>query len=374
MARHAPRSKPATETKSNALLEALKFVSVVAKEIGPPYQTNVKLQGNWAIMADGVVAAGHKIAEDIYACPHTLRFVDALSRSGEAMNLTQLEGKLSVKSGKFRALVPCLDPALLPGATPDAPVAAIDDRLRAGLEAVGHLASEGGQKVWAASVLLKSGSLIATDGHLILEYWHGIDLPPGLALPKSAINALVKNAKGLTQFGFTPGNSATFYFVDGSWIKTQLYSEPWPDVSHILNYETKPWPMPDGFYTALAAVAPFSEDGFVRFDDGVLRSHESLEAGASYDVAGLPKGPVFNAKQLKSIQPFAKTIDFFGGPERLSAYFYGDSVRGALTGVRRYEPRPEAKPPAFGTIEQRAAKAGLTVEEYRRSYDDEIPF
>lgn len=336
MARRPVRSKPKgepAEQPTSAFVDALKFVAVASKEVGAPNETHVTLSNQWAVSFNGVLAAGHRIVEDIYAAPHNLRLIDALSKCGENLAITQLDnGRLSLKSSKFRALVPCIDPLLLQSATPDPPVAAIDDRLKAALEAVGVLASEGAQHVVTASVLLKSGSVIATDRHIMFEAWHGIDLPPGLVLPKSAIGALTKKAKKLARLGFS-ASSVTFYFEDGSWIRSQLYSEPWPDVSRVLDIKCNPWPVPPEFFTALNAVASFSEDENVRFDAGVMRSHDTDAAGASYEVAGLPKGPMFNAKRLKLIEPYAKTIDFFaaGG----TAMFFGDNMRGALVGTRR---------------------------------------
>jgi hypothetical protein len=49
-------------------------------------------------------------------------------------------------------------------------------------------------------------------------------------------------------------------------------------------------------------------------------------------VIGLPNGPVFKAKQLRIIEPYVKTIDFIGANG--IAYFFGDNVRGAVTGIK----------------------------------------
>ena len=65
---------------------------------------------------------------------------------------------------------------------------------------------------------------------MLMEAWHGLDLPPNVPLPKQFVAALVKQKKNLTGFGFSR-SSATFYFEDGCWLRTQLYSDEWPDVS-----------------------------------------------------------------------------------------------------------------------------------------------
>lgn len=333
MAPRGKRAKAADKTSaSSELVKALKFVALAQKEVGQAYQTHVMLAHNQAVAFDGTIAAGHRIEEDIFACPHTLRLIDALAKCGETLSVTQLDNdKLSIKSDKFKAFVPCVGKDMLATVAPDPPCAVIDDRIKKGLEVVSVLASDNAQHVVTASILLRAGSMVATDRHTMLEYWHGIDLPPGIALPKAGATAVLKANKPLAQFGFS-SNSVTFYFEDGSWIRSQLYSEPWPNVDNVLNVTSNPWPLPETFYKGLDAVASFSEDGNVHFKPNLLRSHNSEHTGASYEVIGLPSGPVFKAKQLKIIQPYVKTIDFIGKDGK--AFFFGDNVRGAIVGGR----------------------------------------
>lgn len=327
------RAKAADKASaSSELVKALKFVALAQRETGQAYQTHVMLAHNQAVAFDGTIAAGHRIEDDLQACPHTVRLIDALAKCGESLSITQLDNdKLSIKSDKFKAFVPCVAVNMLATVAPDPPCAKIDDRIRTGFEVVGVLASDNAQHVLTSSILLQSGSMIATDRQVMLEYWHGIDLPPGIVIPKAGAVAVVKAGKPLASLGFS-GNSVTFYFEDGSWIRSQLYSEPWPDISKILNVRCNPWPMPESFYKAVDAVASFSETGNVFFGTNILRSHATDGIGASYEVTGLPNGPCYKAKHLKIIEPYVKTIDFIGVSG--IAYFYGDNVRGAITGIR----------------------------------------
>lgn len=125
----APRSKP-VETKSS-LLQALEFCAVVAEKLGTPYETHIGLRANWAIAFNGIVAAGAPISEDIVCHPHTLLLVEALSKCSEGFSLTQLDNsRLAVKSGKFKAIVPCLDPNLMQNVAPDPMIVGIDNRFK----------------------------------------------------------------------------------------------------------------------------------------------------------------------------------------------------------------------------------------------------
>lgn len=334
-----PKKRNGEAQPVNAMLDALKFVSYATKEIGAPFETHVILGNQWAIATNGVVSIGHQIIEEIQACPHTFRLIDALASCAEAYSITQLDaGRLAVRSGKFRAVVPCIEPALAQLPFPDPPVAAIDDRLRAALETVGVLAAEGAQHVLTASVLLRAGSALATNRHVIFEAWHGIDLPPGLVVPKAAIVALSKVAKPLARFGYSQ-TSATFYFDDGSWLKTQLYNEQWPaSVDRILNGQVNAWPVPVDFWKAVDAIEPFSDEGKIFFNGKELRTHPDEGTGASYEVSGIPTGVCFNEAYLKLIKPLAKQIDFCVKRDvdknGYMLVFFGDNVRGCIAGMR----------------------------------------
>ncbi len=330
-----PKKRTSEEpAKASGLLDALKFCGLVTHDIGPINETHILLGANWACAYNGTIACGHPITEDIYACPHSKLIIEALSKCGEHISFTQLDAsKLSIKSGKFKAIVPCIDPHLLIVAAPDPPIADIDDRFKEGLSIVGILPNENAQFVYLASILMNGYSLVSTNGKVVIEYWHGIDLPPDISLPRSLIEPLTSTSKKLVKFGFSQ-SSVTFYFEDGSWIRSQLYAEKWPDMTLILDRPSNAWPVSGDFWRGLEAIAGFTDSGFVYFDAGVLRSHDNAAQGASYEVAGLPKGLAFPAKQLAMIRPYAERIDFLA---KDGLRFFGQNVRGAVAGVRRNE-------------------------------------
>lgn len=318
-----------TKTEAPNLVKALNFVAVAQKDKGAPYQTHVILRNNTAIATDGILSAGHMIDEDLNACPHTMTLLAALGKCKTVLAVTQLNsGKISIKSGAFKALVPCSPDGVIPNIVPDAWCGVLDDRIRHGLELVGPFIVENSQRVIMASALLKANTIIATNGHILLEYWHGIDLPPGLIIPKLFITALSKIDKKLTGFGFSQA-SFTVYFEDNSWLKTQLYVEKWPDTSAIMERPHNPTALPVGFFDGLGTVQDFIEDGRVRIRPGKLQSHDSPEVGAQYDLEGLTSSVTLNAKHLKLLEGIATAFDFVG--HKQISYFYGDSVRGAIT-------------------------------------------
>ena len=329
MARPKKRTTETPPVKSNSFIDALKFISAVTKETGQPNETHVHLQNGWVTAFNGVLAAGQKIQEDLFCAPNNQLMIEALSKCGEHLSITQLDNnRLSIKSEKFKAIVPCVDPIILQVPIPDAPLGEVTDKLKTAIEAVGVLADDKAAQVYRASVLMRSGSVVATTGTILFEFWHGIDLPT-IAIPKSFVQSLSKLSKRLTKFGFSQ-SSITFYFEDESWLRTQLYADQWPNIEEILSHKSNPWTLPQDFYKGLDAVAPFSIDETVYFKKDLMCSHSTEKEGATYEVTGLPGGLVYSIKQLYLIKQYVKTIDFF--VEGKFTYFFGDAIRGVIAG------------------------------------------
>lgn len=322
--------KRPTKTESQ-LLQSLRTLSSILKDDGSILERHVLLKDHWCIAQNGILALGSPILEDLTAAPNGLLLREALAKCGDAFSLTQLSHTLSLKGGKFKASVPCMPPEDLHPAFPDPAIAQLDDRLKVSLSAVSPLALDENSVV-TASVLIDGGTVTATDRKVIIQHWHGIDLPPMLALPKALIKPLIGNSKKLTGFGFSK-SSCTFHYEDNSWFKSQYFAEQWPDINSILNKLTNAHNLPEDFYTAIDALEPFSENGFVYCDSNVMRSHEEDGKGASYEVYGLPKGPVLNIKQMKMIKPLIQKVDFLvPHHNHYMMIGYGEKCRIAVAG------------------------------------------
>jgi hypothetical protein len=323
--------RPKAQTNNSELLATVKQLCTILKSEGHVWDTHILLQDHWAIAHNQVIGIGEKIKEDFFACPNAILLKEALAKCGQNLSITQLEQKLSIKSDKFRALVPCVPSENITRIKPDASVASLDDRLKLSLEAASILHYDE-NNLLTASVLVHNGCVSTTDRKVILQHFHGIDLPPNLVLPKAIIDPVLKNPKKLVGFGYS-NNSCTFHYEDESWLKSQFYIEQWPDIDRILDKKINAWPLPENFYTAVKALEPFSDDGFVYFDSGMMRSHPDEGLGASYEIYGLPKGPAFSIKQLKMIEPYIKTVDFLvpHGNHHMMM-FYGEGCRGGIAG------------------------------------------
>lgn len=327
------RKPKATKNGAASLIEALRFIALAQQKEGTPAQTHCAIGNGCVVAFNGVFAAGHLIEDDLSACPHTMRLLDALNKCGETVSITQLDsGRLSVKSDKFRALIPCIPFDQLIDVGPDEPCAEIDDRIKAGFEMVAPVLSDTPQRAMLGAALLQAGSIVGTNGHMLLEYWHGIDLPPGLLIPKAACIAVSKAAKKLTKFGFTD-NSATFFFEDDSFIKTQLFADSYPDYDCIFPEAPNPWPAPVGLFDAIRKVQSLADDKIVHFNGTSVSVMDAQrkEAG-SFDVDGLPDRMAFNMDYLFIAEESFKQVEF--DTKGCRVLFFGDNVRGAIMGIK----------------------------------------
>lgn len=291
------------------------------------------IKDGWITAFNGTLGIGHKIDNDLHVCPQIKLTIEAIAKCGQNIAITQLDNnRLSIKSDKFRAIIPCIATNLLAPTIPDPPIADIDNRLKEAFEICGLLHIESGQTIYALSVLMNGQSLVSSlSGSMIVEYWHGLNLPIGLAIPKAFIGPLLKVNKKVNRFGFSQF-SITIYFEDDSWIKSQLYSNEWPSVAHILDKKSDAQKFPLKFFDGLEAIAPFSE-GLVYFHKNLLCSHADANIGASFEIEELMEGPVVSIRQLMILKSFVNFIDFKADDGKM-IMFFGKNARGAIAAFK----------------------------------------
>jgi hypothetical protein len=359
------RGRPTKPTQAQQLLEALDFIKDGSGDV-LDWHKYVRLSGNMAISFNGQMAAGHPIAEEVALCPQLGKLTDALKRCGKSLVISETpNGALSIKGDKLRALVPALkDSAELPTVVPDPPIAVIGDIIKEAFKVCGSLSSEAGERMVEATLLLEANTCtsIGKGVQTMLQFWHGIDLPPHMVIPKAFAAAVAKQSKPLTGFGFSwrgsEVGSVTFWFDGGSWIKTQTYQDKWPDISRIIDVQSYPVEVLSGLFDAVEAVTHFNDDGHIVFAEGKVMSHESDGIGAQYEVAGLQGGKKFNGKFMKMVAGHVKSIDLTTYPDK--AFFFGgeptNPIRGVIMGLHTHvthveQPQPE--PP--GAYDQTAS-------------------
>lgn len=326
-----PKPLPTATDERLKLIEALKFAAIATKDDDKNYTHQfVAIQDHWLLADNGIFTLGINVDIALELCPQAEQFRAALQQCGQQFQLTQLDkNSVSIRSGNFRALVPALDNGALSILPPDAPCALINNHLADAFKSCLTVMSKG-DRIYNTSVLLRANSMTATNGGLAIEYWHGIDLPGPLNIPKRSVETIVKLGKPLAKFGFS-ANSVTFYFEDNSWLRTRLIEGEWPDVGRLFDkISIAPKPIWPEFYVGLKAIGTFIQNDRIFFHDNYLASHQSLDLGANYCIPGLPGGYSFSAAYWRIMEPYIKALALTAPDAPVS--FIGDNTRGLLMG------------------------------------------
>jgi hypothetical protein len=337
--RGRPKGATTKPPENTQLLEAVEFIGVVENDTFENSKY-AKLSQNYITAYSNVLAAGYPIAEEIELCPQIEKLKAALTRCGRTLAITETEGgQISIKGDRIRATVPCLaEPLAIP--EPDPVIVKGDfNIIKKAFKACNTVADDKNEKVMYASVLLDPNTVSATNGMVLLQYWHGIaNLPPATVVPAAFAKIVSGQKMNITGFGgmwdADAGllKSLTVWFENGAWLKTQCFEDRWQDINSLLNVNTEPTPVPEDLFEAVAAVEPFCSDtSAIIFSEDAVQSHRDSEVGAVYNVKGLPAGKIFSAKLIKQVAPYVETLDLLTHSDR--AFFFGGTPENPVRGV-----------------------------------------
>jgi hypothetical protein len=338
MAGRPRKTSPKVPTQAENLLKALDFVSYGIGEELVGFEPYVRLSGKMLVSFQGQIAAGHPIEEELTIAPvgDTLR--KAIAKSGNTLTIVETPGgQLSIQGEKIKVLIPAIPLDDLPLVTPDEPDprAVVSNSLKQAFKICGTLVSETAERVVEASLLLEANVCTGTNGVAMLQCWHGHSLPPNIIISKLFAEAIAKQTANITGVGFSWRNDRvvtfTVWFDNGGFIKTQCYEDNWPDITKIIDVASFAAPILPEFFTAIEAMADFSDSNFVWLANEKVQSHASETIGAQYQLPGLQGGKNFNAKLVKQIAPYAKTIDLTTHEDR--AFFFGGEEANPVRGV-----------------------------------------
>ena len=324
--------KRAAKKAINPLLEAVQFVSHAQQAKGDDMATHCMVRYGMIVANNRTLAAGTPIIEsDLHCCPQTDLLRSALERCGSEHSITQADGSLFLRSGDFSAYVPVIDGSTLAVAVPDAPIAACGDRFRDSLGVTASLVKDNAPTLLQSSIQLLNGSTISTNGAVILQHWHGFNMPDGLVIPACFAKALCKIKKTIAAWGYSR-ESFTIHFEDHSWIMTQRYRDAVPIIENKLTDNMIPFELPVGIFGQVEQVARFSEDGRVYVYEDAIRSHhpEKVSVGAyqSRPMPELRQGVSYSIAAMDAIAKHATHFD--DRASERATMFYGKDLRGAI--------------------------------------------
>lgn len=314
------------------MLDALRFVqgAVAMRDFVPELQ-HFKIENCTIRGYNGMMGLCCPIDLDLNVAPKAVPFIKAIQTCKDTVQLHMTpSGKLSIKSGKFKALIECCQESF-PDVAPEGVETKLSGGLLGVLKVLAPFIAEDASKPWARGILLRGQSAFATNNICLIEHWLTAPTPVEINIPRAAVLELIRIGEEPERVQVN-SHSATFHFSNNRWLRTQTYSTEWPDLARVLNAQNSTIPVPEGLFEAVRDVSPFVDDlGRIFFIGEGLSTCDRGE-GASMEVPGLFDQGCYHFKQLLLLEKVAKTIDFSTYPA--PSIFYGDGVRGAIVGLK----------------------------------------
>lgn len=321
------------------MLSELKFVQgVVAKKDFVPALTHFRIENRRVQGYNGKIALSAPIDFDIDCTPKALPLVKAIAQCDETVQLGMTpSGRLSVKSGKFRSYIDCVEGST-PHVKPEGKAVSMNGEVL--LDALNKLLpfiADDAARPWSNGVLFDGQSAFATNNVIIAEYWLGAPMPERICIPIYAVKEMLRIKKAPCHFQMTD-NSMTAHYEDGTWLRTNLIDIKWPDVRRILDRDLSTVKtIPPEFFQGLTKLSPFI-DVFKRviFEPGLMRTHaKHSEEGAQIELDWLTESSTYALPMLQKLEGVAEKIDLSQYPEPVP--WVGNSLRGVLVGLRWIE-------------------------------------
>ena len=318
------------------MLNSLKFVQgSIAKKDFLPALTHFVIEDGQVRGFNGVLALSSPISFDIACKPKASTLIKAIGMCSETiqLNLTPT-GRLSVKSGAFKAFIDCVQGDTV-HAMPEGDIVKFDgELLLKGLKAVAPFISDDASRRWANGVLFEAGSLFATNNVMLVQYWIGVKFPEVINIPADAVKEMLRIDEAPIYAQLTK-SSITFHYTEDRWLRTQLYSvTEWPDMNKVLNKGSKQQDIEEGLFVAIETIKPFVDKlGTVIFYPQAIATHDDPNEGASYEVPNLINEGRYSIAMLELLKGNAKTIDWSGYPG--PCMFQNGALRGAIIGMRK---------------------------------------
>jgi DNA polymerase III sliding clamp (beta) subunit (PCNA family) len=320
------------------MLTDLKFVQgAVSTKDFIPAMSHFQLANGTIRSFNGNLTISSPIDCHLVCNPKADNLIRAISNCGQNTTLTlTAKGRLSIKSGVFKAIVDC-HPEPLPVLDPTGSFYAIDgETVYKALSDLYPVIGEDASRPWANGILLYGNKLVATNNVVIVQKQIGSAFPMPLNIPKQAVKELLR-VREYPSYIQTDGNHLTFHYAKDRWIRTTLFDLGWPDIDKVLPVNLSNCkPVPDGFFKALESLKPFSDDmGRVHISENYLSTYpitEPDETGAAIEVEGLVIGEgIFQIEMLLKLKSFCCAFDCI----EKGMLFAGDNLRGIAMGLRR---------------------------------------
>lgn len=241
--------------------------------------------------------------------------------------------KLSVSKGKTRILLPLASDEEFPLESPTQGKAKKLGGVLSMLNTIRPFIGDDATRPWSCGVLFHDGFAYATNNVVLVKIpftgWKGT-----LTIPVFAVDELIRLDD--EPFKMTADdNSVTFFYKDGVWLKSVLFSEAWPDLSTMItkckaNKNTK---IPELLIEAVQTILPFCPEPKFPKIKFTGDSVSTEDGDMSAQVGGFKMDECsFRAEPLLQVLGVAEYMDFSTYPQPCP--FVGDGIEGVIVGLR----------------------------------------
>jgi hypothetical protein len=317
------------------MLVSLKFCAgSVAKKDFVPELKHFHISAGRVRGFNGTMALSSPIPFDLECKPNGEQLIKAVGNCEDTIQLSLTKaGRLSVKSGVFKAFVDCIE-SDNQHVEPEGEIVHFDgETVFNGLKMLCPFIGSDASRPWANGILIKDNAMFATNNVMLVEYWLPTGFPLAVNLPRSAVREMLRIGEP-PLFAQVAEQSVTFHYEGDRWLRTQLYSTAWPDLSKILSKPSAQQPINEQLFIALDAIKAFKDKmGTVYFYDNEIRTHEDELEGAGFAIEGFNTQGKYNFDMLYLLKDVATTVDWSGYPS--PCMFQGENLRGAIIGMRK---------------------------------------
>ncbi len=319
------------------MLSDLKFIiGAVARKDIIESLCHLTIKDGRAVAFDGLLSMSTPIDIKLTIRPHAKTFMHAIKACSDdapiSLHVTPA-GRLSVRCGKFRAFVKCIDESATALPEPEGAEVPLPPGFLASLKALQPVMGTDASRPWAMGLLIGKNSAYATNNVILAESWHGAGLPCDAVLPADCVNELLRIGDAPVKAMVTP-NSMAFIYESGRWLRTTLINNDWPaEFGRILDIARAENDVPADFFDALTTLKNFGDlqNRVFVFADRVSTSPVDGD-GASVDMASDADGACFQLEMLVKLSTIAKKISFAPYPKPCP--FQGAGLRGVILGQR----------------------------------------
>jgi hypothetical protein len=322
------------------VLDALRFVSsAVARKDYVPELTHFKIKQGRVTGFNGRIALSSPIDVDLDVQPKADVLLDAVRACPDtiALNITPA-GRLALKSGRFRAYVPCLPNEAAVFVEPEGETVEMGSSFLEGIKRVAPAMGIDASRPWCMGIKLDGEMLYATNNIILAKYWHGSPIPLDVIIPSTAIAELLRIDEPPTRVQVTD-TSISFWFGGERWLRSQLI-EPttWPGepIRKVLDQIPQSQsPLSEGFAEALETLKPFlNEHGTIYLDPNSISTSLSDGEGALIEIElpGVTRTQAYHHINLVLLTELAETIDWSTYPA--PCIFEAERILGAIRGQK----------------------------------------